>query len=113
MSDYRNFDDQPRRGLSEDRNARVGHPTMNAAWGWIAAAVFLVVVLAMAFGIVHRPGQTGTNTASNDATPPAMTRMAPPTANPGPNAATAPASLGTPAIPITPTPNSPAQRSQP
>jgi hypothetical protein len=94
MSDYRNseFDyrnDPLRRDPAYDPDARA----MNATWGWIAAAVFIVVVLAVAFGIGHEPGQSGSNTASNDA-PPAATRMAPPAAPP----ATAP------------TPNSPAGR---
>jgi hypothetical protein len=65
---------------------------MNATWGWVAAAVFIVVILAVAFGIGHQP--SGTNTAANDVNPPAATRMAPP---PG-------------AAPITPAPSSPAQR---
>ena len=108
MSDYRNseFDyhnDPLRRDPVYDPDARA----MNATWGWIAAAVFIVVVLAVAFGIGHEPNQSGTNTASNDVTPPAATRMAPPLtmtppANPAPPAATP--------APATPTPNSPAAR---
>jgi hypothetical protein len=118
MSDYRNTDplrdstdplrdshDPMRRGLRTDPDARA----MNATWGWIAAAVFIVVVLAVAFGIGHQPGPAGTNTASNDATPPAATRMAPPL-NPGPPAAT-PTPLAPAQAPITPAPGSPAQRS--
>src|SRR6202035_1664302 len=99
MSDYRNseFDyrnDPLRRDPAYDPDARA----MNATWGWIAAAVFIVVVLAVAFGIGHEPNQSGTNTAANDVTPPAATRMAPPLTA-GPTAATpAPAAL---------TPNSP------
>ena len=92
MSDYRNseFDprnDPPRREPAYDPDARV----MNATWGWIAGAVFIVVVLAVAFGIGHEPN---TQSASNNVTPPAATRMAPPV---------------TPA-PASPTPNSPAPR---
>ena len=50
---------------------------MNATWGWVAAAVFIVIILAVAFGIGHQPGNT--NTASNDINnPPPATRMAPP-----------------------------------
>ena len=108
MSDNRNSDydyrnDPLRRDPAYDPDARA----MNATWGWIAAAVFVVVVLAVAFGIGHEPGQSGTNTASNDVTPPAATRMAPPLtmappANPAPPAATP--------APVTPTPNSPAAR---
>ena len=93
MSDYRNSEFDPRNDSSRrepayDADARV----MNATWGWIAAAVFIVVVLAIAFGIGHE--HVRTNTASNDVTPPAATRMAPPF---------------TPA-PASPTPNSPAGR---
>jgi len=102
MSDYRNrnFDyrdpDDPLPSEARlDPNVRAA----NAAWGWIAAAVVLVVVLAVAFGIGHQPGQPGTNTASNDVMPPAASRMAPPF-TPAP---AAPAPL------ITPAPNSPAQ----
>jgi hypothetical protein len=111
MSDYRNNDplrdptDPMRRDLGTAPDARA----MNATWGWIAAAVFIVVVLAVAFGIGHQPGPAGTNTASNDATPPAATRMAPPI-NPGPPAAT-PTPIAPAQAPITPAPNSPAQRS--
>lgn len=90
--DYRN--DPMRRDPAYDPDARA----MNATWGWIAAAVFIVVVLAVAFGIGHEPGQSGSRTASNDVTPPAATRMAPPFSP-----------AATPA-PVTPTPNSPAAR---
>ena len=99
MSDYRNpnFDpNDPRSEARFDPDLR----TANAAWGWIAAAVFLVVVLAVAFGMGHK-GQLGTNTASNDTTPTAATRMAPPPSGP---AAT------NPATPMAPTPNTPAQK---
>jgi hypothetical protein len=103
MSDFRNseFDyrnDPMRRDPVYDPDARA----MNATWGWIAAAVFIVVVLAVAFGIGHGPNQSGTNTASNDVMPPAATRMAPPL-RPATPAPTTPA-------PTTPTPNSPASR---
>src|ERR1700682_2574897 len=70
MSDYRNSDydyrnDPLRRDPAYDPDARA----MNATWGWIAAAIFIVVVLAVAFGIGHEPNQLGTSTASNDVTP--------------------------------------------
>ena len=104
MSNYGNYDpnDPLRREPPYDPDAKA----MNAAWGWIAAAVFLVVVLAVAFGIGHEPGSI--NTASNDSTPPAVQHMTPP-------AATTPsfapgATTTTPAAPtpITPAPGSPA-----
>jgi cell division protein FtsN len=93
---YRNNSDPSRPNDPYDPDAR----TMNATWGWIAAAVFLVVVLAIAFGMGHQGKEL--NTASNDpaSPPPATTRMAPPAT---PNAPQ----------PIAPTPNSPAQRSNP
>ena len=105
MSDYRNSDyeyrnDPLRRDPAYDPDARA----MNATWGWIAAAVFIVVVLAVAFGLGHEPGQSGTNTASNDVTPPAATRMAPPLSPAPPANTTSPAATPTP---ITPTPNPP------
>ena len=105
MSDYRNFDyrnadDPSRRDVSYDPDSRA----MNAAWGWIAAALFLVVVLAVAFGIGHQPNTM--NTASNDAAPPAATHMAPPL-TPAPPAKIVAPSMA-PAAPISPTPSSPA-----
>jgi hypothetical protein len=101
MSDFRNSDYQnmpPRGELPYDPNARA----MNATWGWIAAAIFLVVVLAVAFGIGHQPGQI--NTASNDATPPAA-HMAPPPVTMAPNPSVTNPGVG-PAVPapVTPTP---------
>jgi hypothetical protein len=75
MSDYRNqdyndpnLDDPLRRDSALNPDARAS----NATWGWIAAAVFLVVVLAVAFGLGHQ-GNNTTNTASND-----LTRRPPP-----------------------------------
>jgi hypothetical protein len=104
MSDYRNQDfnyrspdDPMRRDAKFDPDTRAA----NAAWGWIAAAVFLVVVLAVAFGIGHEPNQV----ASNDVTPPAATRMAPPaslsptTITPAPTTAPAPAMTPAPTTP--------------
>jgi len=110
MSDYRNQDfnyqspeDPLRREAKFDPDARAA----NAAWGWVAAAVFLVVVLAVAFGIGHQPGQIGTHTASNDVTPPAATRMAPPSNSMSPTTVT-PAPMTTPAPALTPAPTAPA-----
>ncbi len=105
MPDYHNSDDPfyqtPDDPLRRDVGFSPDARAANAVWGWIAAAVSLVVILAVAFGIGHRPGQTGTNTASNEATPPAASRMAPPVTIPAPT---------TPAQPIPPAPNTPAQR---
>jgi len=93
-SHYRNPDDPVQRAFEAD--ARAG----NATWGWVAAAVFLGVVLAVAFGAGHQPGRGGTETAFNGPAPPAVTHMTAPTFAPAPV---------TPAAPITPAPNTPAQ----
>jgi hypothetical protein len=96
MSDYRNPNDPLRRDLNADPDSRA----MNATWGWIAAAVFIVVVLAVAFGIGHQPGTVnGNNVASNAP----ASQMAPPPVAPGPTATTPPS-------PIAPAPNTPADR---
>ena len=100
--DYRNAEDPFRDDAQLDPNLRAP----SAAWGWIAAAVFLVVVLAVAFGFGHKPGQLGTNTASNDIASPAATHMAPPAAVPPPANVPVP---GTPTPPVTAAPNNPAQ----
>ncbi len=106
MSDYRNYDhrnpNDPFPGDSQlDPNTR----PPSSAWGWIAAAIFLVVVLAVAFGYGHKPGQLGTNTASNERAPAATHMIAP---APAPSTAAAP---GTPTPPVTTTPNKPAPAS--
>jgi hypothetical protein len=104
MSDYRNLDSDPlrpedpyRRDAKMDPDVRAA----NAVWGWVAGAVLVVAVLAVAFGMALQPGKIGTNTASNDAITPAappVTRMAPPAAAPQMTAPQA-----TPAAPVTPT----------
>jgi len=53
---------------------RMGSPT---PWGWIAGAVFIIVILALVF-----TSNDGTRTASNEGNPPATTGMAPKTAPP-------------------------------
>jgi hypothetical protein len=108
MSDYRNYDyrnpDDPLRTDPQlDPNVRPPSST----WGWVAAAIFVLVVLAVAFGYGHKPGQLGTNTASNEA-PPAVTHMAPPATVPPPSTTPAP---GTPTPPVTATPANPAPTS--
>src|SRR5215471_18494613 len=83
--DYRNPEDPFQRDTAYDPNVRSG----NSAWGWIAAAVFVAIVLAVVFGMGRQPNQSGTNTAMNQSKPPAATQMAPP-ANPTPPATPAP-----------------------
>jgi hypothetical protein len=78
--DYRNPEDPFQRDTAYDPNVRSG----NSAWGWVAAAVFVAIVLAVVFGMGRQPGQTGTNTASNETRPPMTTQMAPPATRPSP-----------------------------
>lgn len=103
MTDYQNPDFDPfnpedpfhRDGNKMNPDARPA----NVITGWIAAAVLVVAFVAVGFGLMHRSGSIGTNTASNEmAAPTAPTHMAPP-------AAPSPPALATPA-PISPTPDS-------
>jgi hypothetical protein len=75
MGDYRDPNDPMHRAGTpyEPRQS-------NAALGWIAGAVFLVVVLALIFGL----GRDGDRTAETGTTPPAATTGAapPPPATP-------------------------------
>jgi hypothetical protein len=61
--------DEWRQNLAQDDDARA----TNATWGWVAAAVFVAVVLFIAFS----SGRNGTQTASNDTMASSRT-MAPP-----------------------------------
>ena len=104
MSDYRNQDSNYRD--VEDpfhSDAKMGPDVApaNVAWGWVAAAVFLVVILAVAFGIGHQPGGIATNTASNDIAPPAAIYMAPPASMLPPTATPSPSTVP----PIAPSPH--------
>lgn len=110
MSDYRNsgFDfrslEHPYRDNSRlDPKVRAPY----AASGWIAAAVFLVIVLAVAFGAGHKPGQHPTNIAANNMAPPPAAQIAPATTVVPPSATPVPAATAPP--PITPAPNPPVQ----
>lgn len=98
MSDWNSKDD-PRRDTRFDDSDGIAKTT----WGWIAAAVFAVAVLAIAFGLGHAPGPSGTETASNQAPPPVTSPMGRPSTTPPPAATN-------PATPIVPTPNTPTQR---
>jgi hypothetical protein len=57
-----------------EMDRRMGSPT---PWGWIAGAVFIIVILALVF-----TSNDGTRTASNEGKPPETTGMAPKTAPP-------------------------------
>jgi hypothetical protein len=74
MTDPRDFDrrtDLDLRGMDMDR---MGSPT---PWGWIAGAVFIIVLLALVF-----TSSEGTKMAGENTSPPATTGMAPRTAPP-------------------------------
>ena len=73
MTDPRDFERRMDMGRTDgplEMEHRMGSPT---PWGWIAGAVFVIVMLALVFA-----SSENTRTASNDATPPAATITAPP-----------------------------------
>jgi hypothetical protein len=74
MTDPRDFDRRMDMEREMEMERRMGAPTL---WGWIAGAVFIVVILALVFA-----GGDSTRTAREDASPPATTGMAPRTAPP-------------------------------
>ena len=73
MSDPRDFE----RRAEMDRRLELERMGSTAPWGWIAGAVFIVVVRALVFA-----GGEGSRTAREDANPSATTGMAPKTAPP-------------------------------
>ena len=95
MSEFRNPNDP--RDTPYDPNVRQG----GATWGWIAGAVFVVVLVALAFGIGRNPNQTGTNVAANN---PPMTEPSPVPSGPA-GSAFSPAPMN----PANPAPMTPAQ----
>ena len=104
MSDYRDplyrDPNNPMRNAGYEPAAPRG-----AGWGWIAGAVFLVIILALAFGLGHEPSS---RIASNTATPPSAAHPIGPPSNPATPPATpglAPPPAPAPAPTTTPTPN--------
>jgi hypothetical protein len=100
MSDFRNSDPL-HRDPNDPKGGNVGYEPANrrdtAGWGWIAGAVFLAILVAIAFGLGHEPNN---RVASNDVTPPAaMHPLGAPMTSPG----LAPPPAQSPA----PTPNRP------
>jgi len=72
MTDPRDFDRRFENQMEMER--RMSTPT---PWGWIAGAVFIIVILALVF-----TSSEGTRTAREDVNPPATTGMGSPTAPP-------------------------------
>jgi hypothetical protein len=97
MSDYYNSDDPWRRDAAYDLNAR----RRGAAWGWIAGAVFLAIVLAIAFGAGRAPNSAGNSMLANNGTAPM--------AQPRPRPSGPASSAYTPIVPTNPAPANPAQ----
>ena len=94
MSEYRNPNDPMGRDSPYDLNASQG-----GAWAWIAGAILVVVLVALAFGINHTANNTGPNIAQNNT--PTMNRPA--TEFPGP----ASRSFAPPSAPVAPAPAAP------
>ena len=69
MSDFRDPYDLLMRNSAYEPYARGG----GSAWGWIVAAVFLVIVLGITFGVRHEPSRL----ASNQMAPPPATHALP------------------------------------
>ena len=80
MSDYRDPYNRDRMDPTGTSLERSDMRRANSGLGWIAGALFLVVVLALIFGL----GRTGDRTASTTGTPPAATTGAAPPATPAP-----------------------------
>jgi len=99
MSDYRNPDYRnPDDPLWRGQPYEPATEATGASWAWIAGALVVVVLVAIAFGIGHEPARTASNdspTAAHVAPPPVAPRafnpaapgLAPP---PAPTTATAP-----------------------
>ncbi len=69
MSDYRDPNDPMYSNLGYEPADR----RTSSGWGWIAGAAFLVIVLALAFGVAREPSRVASNDSQSTAT-----RMAPP-----------------------------------
>jgi len=98
MSDYRDPNDPQMRNMGYEPYS-AGTKT---GWVWLAAAIFFILVLAVAFGVGHEPNRV----ARNDETPPA-TQMTPPAALPNPAPPAAPSLVPPPAPAPAPAPNRP------
>jgi hypothetical protein len=97
MSNFQDPNDPHWRGGSYEP----GYRGTDIGWGWLAAAVLAVIVVAAAYGIGHAPTQT----ASNDVSVPAASQMPPPnTATPRPLNPAAPGLMPPPARPGSATP---------
>jgi hypothetical protein len=75
MTDPRDFDRRMDMDRRIELDSRADPPT---PWGWIAGAVFIVVVLTLVF----TSGNTNRTASNDEASPPATTGMAPRTAPP-------------------------------
>jgi hypothetical protein len=71
MTDQRDFDRNFDMDRRTDMEAGIGSGA-STPWGWLAGAIFIIVVLALVF-----TSGSSTQTARNDVNPPATTGMAP------------------------------------
>jgi len=89
MSDYRNLNDPMARERRYDPDTGRG----GSAWAWIAGALVVVFVLAIAFGVHRGPRRVAFNNG-----PPPATSM-----TPHPSGGLSPAAPPQPAGPLSPT----------
>jgi hypothetical protein len=78
MSDYRDPRNDPL-DPAGTTGLRDSMQRSNSGLGWIAGAIFLVVVLALIFGLGRQGDQSATSTGSS---PPVTTGAAPPSTTP-------------------------------
>ena len=94
MSDYRNRNDLLQRDSPyDDLNARPS----NAASGWVAGGVLLLIVIGLAFGISRMPNEANHNTAVH--APPPITQPSGPGSRTYSPTLMSPAQTSTPARP--------------
>jgi hypothetical protein len=111
MTDYRDMDpdfDNPADPFRRDPRLSPDTRPSNTIWGWVVAAVFVVALLAVGFGIWGKPRSNDMNTAFNAPAPQAA-HIPPPAPMPAPTMAPAPA---TPSAPVTPAPSAPGPAGQ-
>ncbi len=98
MSDFRSYDPNDPARRSTQNLPPDESMASNATWGWVAAAIFAVVVLFLAFTAGRDDTQTA---ASRDMSTPGASTSAPATSGSAVNSPATPSRTTTPAAPST------------